>query len=285
MAEINRLASTLKKEYNTKFDWEIPYEELQFGPKIGEGTYGVVYKGRWHGTPVAIKKLKYSKVTQEILDDFRKEVAILAKLRHPNVVLFMGACTQPPHLCIVTEFLEGGSVYSLLHQRKPPKKLTQSTVHRIALQTARGLNYLHKTGVVHRDLKTLNLLLDDNYVCKLCDFGLSCMKPKPNESMLHQQVGSPLWMAPELLKNSSYTEKVDIYSFAICLYELETQIVPFEDLGFDDLVKFVGHGKRPDIPATCPGPMANLIKQCWSGDPQQRPSFNEVVEHLEPTAK
>jgi len=285
-AEIAQLATCLRDNVvPTRFDWEIPFNELQFGPMIGEGTFGVVHKGKWHGTPVAIKTLKFSKVTAAVLEDFRQEVAMMAKLRHPNVVLFMGACTQPPNLCIVTEFLEGGSLYSLLHQRKPPKKLSKHTIAHIALQTARGLNYLHHIGIVHRDMKSLNLLLDENYICKLCDFGLSCMKPKANEPLLNAQVGSPLWMAPELLINNSYTEKVDVYSYGVCLWELQTHQVPFEDLDFDELVKVVSHGKRPEIPHHCPPPMAELMNSCWEGSPDKRPNFEHILQKLETLAE
>eukprot|EP00026_Physarum_polycephalum_P004779 Phypoly_transcript_04803.p1 GENE.Phypoly_transcript_04803~~Phypoly_transcript_04803.p1 ORF type:complete len:607 (+),score=85.69 Phypoly_transcript_04803:161-1981(+) len=278
--EVSKMASMMKHSYfASKFPWEIPHDELLIEAKIGEGNFGVVNKGKWHGTPVAIKRLKQQALNEEVMEDYKKELAILAKLRHPNIVLLIGASTSPDNLYIVTEYLPEGTVYHLIHKQKPPKKFSTQGVVQLALQVARGMAYLHHNKIIHRDLKSLNLLLDDNYVCKLCDFGLSCLLPR--EGKVREQVGSPLWMAPEILNDTEYSEKVDQYSFAICLWEVVTNQLPFEELTINQLVRAINAGTRPEIPSTVDPQLASIIKRCWYPDPSKRPPFTEIVEELE----
>jgi serine/threonine protein kinase len=172
-----------------QYEWEIPFSEIKIEKKLGEGSFGTVFKAKWRGCDVACKELKDAgKVTSDVLEDFKKEIAILGKLRHPNVVLYMGASTKPPHLCMVTEYLDGGSLYEKIHQKK--EKLDLKSLLYVGKQTAFGLNYLHLSDIIHRDLKSMNLLADRYLTVKLCDFGLSCIKPK--DTSLIEQVGSPL---------------------------------------------------------------------------------------------
>eukprot|EP01105_Mastigella_eilhardi_P004554 TRINITY_DN1607_c0_g1_i2.p1 TRINITY_DN1607_c0_g1~~TRINITY_DN1607_c0_g1_i2.p1 ORF type:complete len:422 (-),score=73.77 TRINITY_DN1607_c0_g1_i2:556-1821(-) len=198
-----QLPLTTTTPTGTKYEWEIPYSEIKFGKKIGEGTFGVVFRASWRGAEVAVKVLKNVEADAHLLDDFKQEISLMGKMRHPYVVLFMGACTQDvDHLCIVSEFLETGSVHDLLHVRHV--KLDLRAVVRIARHTAFAINYLHLSSIIHRDLKPANLLMEGNKV-KLCDFGLSCVRPLSGQ--LSEQVGSPLWMAPELLVGRDYNEK------------------------------------------------------------------------------
>ncbi|KAJ8536042.1 hypothetical protein K7X08_034443 [Anisodus acutangulus] len=157
-------------------DCEIPWEEITLGERIGLGSYGEVYRGDWHGTEVAVKKFLDQDITGESLEEFKSEVMIMKRARHPNVVLFMGAVTRPPNLSIITEFLHRGSFYRLIH--RPNNQLDERRRLRMALDAARGMNYLHNCTpvIVHRDLKSPNLLVDKNWVVKVCDFGLSKMK-------------------------------------------------------------------------------------------------------------
>ncbi|CAH8359436.1 unnamed protein product [Eruca vesicaria subsp. sativa] len=164
-------------------DCEILWEELTLGERIGLGSYGEVYRGDWHGTEVAAKKFLDQDLTGEALEEFRSEVQIMKKLRHPNIVLFMGAVTRPPNLSIITEFLPRGSLYRLIH--RPNNQLDERRRLRMALDAARGMNYLHSCNpmIVHRDLKSPNLLVDKNWVVKA------------------------EWMAPEVLRNEPADEK------------------------------------------------------------------------------
>jgi len=218
---------------------------------------------------------------EDVLSEFKNEVAILGRLRHPNVMLFMGACTDSQNLCIVTEFLEGGSVGDLLKK----EKLTAKKIISIAKQTAFGLNYLHLSNIIHRDLKPDNLLLDAHHTVKLCDFGLSIVKPTKGE--LKKGIGSPVWQSPEMLRGDAYVESTDVYSFAITLWGLfgkemldDPNFEPVED--YDGLVKAVAkEGKRPAIPSTCPSELAQLIRSCWDGDAKKRFNFAQIIAQLE----
>jgi len=262
------------------YAWEIPLDELVLGTKLGEGTFGVVYKGTWRGTSVAIKKLKTQNLTNEIIEDFRNEIAILGKLRHPNVVLFMGAVTVPPELCMVTEYMDGGSLYDAMHKKKV--RLNTHQILKIATQAARGLNYLHLCNpkIIHRDLKTLNFLVDGYWNVKLADFGLSCIKP--TASSVQEQVGTPGFMAPELMLGKSYTEKVDVYSFGICLWEMVTGEFPFNDLSYDEMRHAViFENRRPQVPSYCLLELAQLMEQCWQADETGRPTMASILDSLD----
>ncbi|XP_021907744.1 probable serine/threonine-protein kinase SIS8 [Carica papaya] len=157
-------------------EWEIPWDDLQLGERIGIGSYGEVYRAEWNGTEVAVKKFLDQDFSGDALVQFKSEVEIMLRLRHPNVVLFMGAVTRPPHFSILTEFLPRGSLYKLLHRPNP--QLDEKRRMRMALDVAKGMNCLHTSHppIVHRDLKSPNLLVDKNWVVKVCDFGLSRMK-------------------------------------------------------------------------------------------------------------
>lgn len=275
-----RLPNNKSKLGSLEHEWEIPYEELVFEAKLGEGTYGVVYKGKWRHTTVAIKELKVSEMKEKLLTDFRNEISIMGRLRHPNVILYMGACTKEPHFCIVTELLPGGSIYDVLHTRRA--RFDMKLALYFAKQTALAINYLHMSTpqIVHRDLKTENLLLDNHLNVKVCDFGLSCVKP-PRE-VLKEQVGSPLWMAPEVLAGGTYDERCDVYSFALVLWEFFANQLPYSECEeFHQLVDIVvNQKKRPPIPAHTPLEIVNLIKQCWDPDPGKRPTFATIVETI-----
>jgi len=202
----------------------------------------------------------------------------MAKLRHPHTILFMGASTNQEHMTIVTEWMEGGDLSGLIHKKR--RHLTMKEVLNFAKQTAFGMNYLHLSNIIHRDLKLGNLLIDKFYQVKLCDFGLSCVKTRDSET---RAVGSPLWSAPEVLLGKPYNESVDVYSFALCVWEMITGLEPYLHVQtWDQLVQEVAYKEiRPEIPKSCPSDLAALLKQCWSGEPKKRPSFAQIIAHLE----
>nr|XP_034574400.1 serine/threonine-protein kinase EDR1-like isoform X2 [Setaria viridis] len=153
---------------------EILWEDLVIGERIGLGSYGEVYHADWNGTEVAVKKFLDQDFYGDALDEFRCEVRIMRRLRHPNIVLFMGAVTRPPNLSIVSEYLPRGSLHKIIHRCEIDEKRRI----KMALDVARGMNCLHTSvpTIVHRDLKSPNLLVDDNWTVKVCDFGLSRLK-------------------------------------------------------------------------------------------------------------
>eukprot|EP00879_Flechtneria_rotunda_P007398 GHRR01007760.1.p1 GENE.GHRR01007760.1~~GHRR01007760.1.p1 ORF type:complete len:799 (+),score=316.22 GHRR01007760.1:393-2789(+) len=209
--------------------WEIDPFEITLGQRIGIGSYGEVYKGIWRGTEVAVKKFLEQNLSPQLVQEFKDEVDIMARLRHPNVVLFMGAIMQANQLAIVTQFIPRGSLFRLLHRSKgdlDPRRRLQ-----MALDIARGMNYLHSSqpAIVHRDLKSPNLLVDRDWTVKVCDFGLSRVKSATFLTS-RSHGGTPEWMAPEILRNEPSDEKADVYSYGVVLYELVTNQEPWTGL-------------------------------------------------------
>jgi len=258
--------------------WEIEPSEIQLGKLLGKGAFGEVFRAKLHGKEVAVKKLTAQDLDEEVLADFRREVDIMLNLHHPNILLFMGACTRGGQLMIVTEFMPRGSVDDLIHNSQldlPLQKRLQ-----FGKECALGMNWLHslKPIFLHLDLKPANLLVDYNWTVKIADFGMSQIKVAgdPGGGGI---VGSPFYMAPEILLEKDFDEKVDVYSFAIVLWELVTRLEPYEGKfkNFDELIDGVGIERlRPRLPAECPFQLKNLITACWDHDPHKRPSFENI---------
>ncbi|KAL0425330.1 UNVERIFIED_CONTAM: putative serine/threonine-protein kinase SIS8 [Sesamum radiatum] len=262
-------------------DCEIPWEDITLGERIGLGSYGEVYRGDWHGTEVAVKKFLDQDITGESLEEFKSEVRIMKRVRHPNVVLFMGAITRPPNLSIVTEFLPRGSLYRLIH--RPNNQLDERRRLRMALDAARGMNYLHNCTpvIVHRDLKSPNLLVDKNWVVKVCDFGLSRMKHSTFLSS-RSTAGTAEWMAPEVLRNEPSNEKCDVYSFGVILWELCTLRQPWGGMNPMQVVGAVGfQHRRLDIPEDMDPVVADIIRKCWQT--KWHPSLHHHHFYLTPS--
>ncbi|GJP44615.1 hypothetical protein CLOM_g3990 [Closterium sp. NIES-68] len=156
----------------------IPKGAVTLGERVGLGSFGEVFKGEWNGFEVAVKKLIDQEIPADAIEDFKSEVAMMHRLRHPNILLFMGAIIDPPHLSIVTEFLPRGSIFRLLTRPNASSSMDERRRLKMALDVAKGMNYLHCCSplIVHRDLKSPNLLVDKNWVVKVCDFGLSKIK-------------------------------------------------------------------------------------------------------------
>ncbi|XP_057957871.1 probable serine/threonine-protein kinase SIS8 [Malania oleifera] len=261
-------------------EWEISWDDLQIGERIGIGSYGEVYHADLNGTEVAVKKFLDQDFSGEALVQFKCEVEIMLRLRHPNVVLFMGAVARYPNFSILTEFLPRGSLYRLLHRTHI--QLDEKRRMRMALDVAKGMNYLHTSHptIVHRDLKSPNLLVDKNWVVKVCDFGLSRMK---HHTFLSSKstAGTSEWMAPEVLRNEPSNEKCDVYSFGVILWELTTLRVPWIGMNPMQVVGAVGfQNRRLEIPEEVDLPVAQIIRDCWQTEPHLRPSFSQLMSRL-----
>ncbi|KAL3641884.1 hypothetical protein CASFOL_012699 [Castilleja foliolosa] len=266
-------------------DYEISWEDLTIGEQIGQGSCGTVYHGLWYGSDVAVKAFSKMEYTDELIFSFREEVSLMKRLRHPNILLFMGAVTTPQRLCIVTEFLPRGSLFRFL-QKNTSKLEMRRRIH-MALDIARGMNYLHHFNppIIHRDLKSSNLLVDKNWTVKVGDFGLSRLK---HETYLTTKTGkgTPQWMAPEVLRNESSDEKGDIYSYGVVLWELVTHKIPWDKLSSVQVIGAVGFmNQRLDIPDDVDPQWVSLIESCWQSEPQSRPSFQELMEKLKEMQK
>ncbi|KAK2637629.1 hypothetical protein Ddye_025424 [Dipteronia dyeriana] len=261
---------------------EIPWEDLVLAERIGLGSYGEVYHADWNGTEVAVKKFLDQDFSGAALLEFRREVKIMRRLRHPNVVLFMGAVTRPPNLSIITEFLPRGSLFRILH--RPQCQIDEKRRIKMALDVARGMNCLHTSmpTIVHRDLKSPNLLVDKNWNVKVCDFGLSRLKHNTFLSS-KSTAGTPEWMAPEVLRNEPSNEKCDVYSFGVILWELATLRLPWTGMNPMQVVGAVGfQNRRLDIPKEVDPLVARIIHECWQMDPNLRPSFAQLSVALKP---
>ncbi|KAL1106376.1 hypothetical protein V6Z11_D04G199600 [Gossypium hirsutum] len=203
--------------------WEIDPRQLKFETKVASGSYGDLYKGTYCSQEVAIKVLKPERINTDLQKEFAHEVFIMRKVRHKNVVQFIGACTKPPNLYIVTEFMSGGSVYDYLHKQKGVFKLP--SLLKVAIDVSKGMNYLHQNNIIHRDLKAPNLLMDENEVVKVADFGVA--RVKAQSGVMTAETGTYRWMAPEVIEHKPYDHKADVFSFGIVLWELLTGKLPY----------------------------------------------------------
>jgi alpha-tubulin suppressor-like RCC1 family protein len=266
------------------FDEEIKFSELVFlsNADCGVGTFGEVKRGYWRKTLVAIKFLKKSiDNEEEAVKSFIEELNLLKKLRHPNILLYVGACTTGPNYFLVTEYCEQGNLFDFLHTGRRVALQSKDRL-RIALEIAKGVNYLHsfKPPILHRDLKSLNILLDKNLTVKIADFGWARLR----DIHMTKQRGTFQWMAPEVIRKNSYSEKADVFSFGIILWELWVQEPPYKNIDRIIVAKKVATDRnyRPRLDSnTIPDEMKQLMVACWDYDPDQRPTFEEIIDYLE----
>ena len=253
---------------------QVDPDDIEIGQRIGGGGFAIVYEGRWRGQHVAFKTLFDPRVGDKLKQEFMDELHVMSSLAHPNIVDLYAANTRPPKLLIVMELCDR-SLYQLLHQC-PAEPVPVELAMRMARDTAAGLAYLHaqSPAIIHRDIKSMNLLLTVDKRVKLCDFGLVTTKVTA--------AGTPSYMAPELLQSRPFSKKVDVYAFAVILWELFTREVPWLGYAPMEVRQMVLDGKRPDVPRIdCPYVARGLMTRCWHGNPEQRPHFDAVLEELE----
>ncbi|XP_024970871.1 serine/threonine-protein kinase STY46-like isoform X2 [Cynara cardunculus var. scolymus] len=231
--------------------WEIDVKRLKFEYRICGGSYGDLYKGTYCTQDVAVKALKDEYLNENVQREFAQEVYIMRKIRHKNIVQFIGACTRPPNLCIVTEFMAGGSVYNFLHNQRG--RFDVPAILKIATHVSKGMNYLHENNIIHRDLKSANLLMDENGIVKVSDFGVARVQNK--SSVMTAETGTYRWMAPEKLPYANLTP-------------------------LQAAIGVVQKGLRPAIPKNTHPEIVGLLERCWHQDPSLRPDFSEIVTIL-----
>uniref|UniRef100_A0A4W4F585 RAF proto-oncogene serine/threonine-protein kinase n=1 Tax=Electrophorus electricus TaxID=8005 RepID=A0A4W4F585_ELEEL len=271
---------------DSSYYWEIEASEVMLQSRIGSGSFGTVYKGKWHGD-VAVKILKVTDPTPEQLQAFRNEVAVLRKTRHVNILLFMGYMTRD-NLAIVTQWCEGSSLYKHLHVLETNFQMFQ--LIDIARQTAQGMDYLHAKNIIHRDMKSNNIFLHEGLTVKIGDFGLATVKSRWSGShQVEQPSGSILWMAPEVIRmqdNNPYSFQSDVYSYGVVLYELMTGELPYSHIANRDQIIFmVGRGYlSPDLSKlykSCPKAMKRLVADCIKKSKEERPLFPQILSSIE----
>ncbi|CAO2834060.1 unnamed protein product [Amaranthus hypochondriacus] len=258
-------------------NWEIDRRLLKIGDKVASGSCGDLYQGIYLGQDVAIKILRSEHLNEASEDEFAQEVAILREVQHENVVHFIGACTKSPDLCIVTEYMPGGSLYKYLHKNKRDLKLPE--LLKFAIDVSKGMEYLHCNGIIHRDLKSANLLMDTLQVVKVADFGVARFLHQ--DGVMTAETGTYRWMAPEVINHQPYDQKADVFSFAIVLWELMTAKIPYENMTPLQAALGVRQGLRPEIPQDIHPRLCDLMKRCWDASPDNRPPFSVIRTELE----
>uniref|UniRef100_A0AAV1UTU4 TKL protein kinase n=1 Tax=Peronospora matthiolae TaxID=2874970 RepID=A0AAV1UTU4_9STRA len=261
-------------------EWKLNLNEVRLDKAVGSGRSGSTYSAWWRGTHVAAKVVDSSvnsqAVGEELSNEFHREVAVVTKLRHPNIVLFLGAAVDPPRYCLVFEFMENGTLTDFIRSHRGPIDF-----FRLASQMTMGMNYLHLCSIMHRDLKSGNVLIDSHGTAKISDFGLSCVLEIGSSSNLTAETGTYRWMAPEVIRHEPYSTKADVYSFGIVLWELLARDQPFRGLTpIQAAFAVARQHMRPALPRQTPVKIGELIEHCWHHDPARRPDFGSILEAL-----
>ncbi|RCN43712.1 kinase domain protein [Ancylostoma caninum] len=250
-------------------DWEIPFEAITGLEWLGAGSQGAVFRGCLNGQTVAVKKVKLKEET---------DIKHLRHLNHPNIIKFVGVCTQAPCFCLVMEYCPNGQLGDVL---KSDRVIGWQDWCSWSRQIAEGMEYLHKNKVIHRDLKSPNILFDEDGVVKICDFGTSHQQKKQNSTVM-SFCGTVSWMAPEVIKKQPCCEKVDVYSYGVVLWELLTREQPYKNINQMAIIYGVGSNNLSlPIPETAPDGLKMLMRQCWSTTPRNRPSFTQCLKYMD----
>jgi kinase suppressor of Ras 2 len=272
-------------------EWDIPYDDLNLGSMIGRGRFGTVYRGNWHGD-VAVKLLKEDFLDDEnAIEAFKLEVAIFKNTRHENLVLFMGACMKPPRLAIVTSMCKGNTLYTHIHLRRDKFNLNKTTL--IAQQISQGMGYLHRRGIVHKDLKSKNIFLENEKVI-ITDFGLFSVTKLVYDNAFGLSIpfGWLCYLAPELIKKLKpsrptnedlpFTNKSDTYAFGTIWYELLCGEFPFKSQPPESVIWQIGRGMKQSLSnLQASRDVKDILMMCWTFHGDDRPDFNTLFTTLE----
>lgn len=262
----------------------VKYSEIKKGQALGEGSFGKVYKGTCRGKVVAIKEC----VCEDpgLVEMLLMEMRYLQRFRHPHLISFLFCCNEGPRVAVCMEFAEGGSLESLLYGKRQ-QKLDLKTQVRMMGQVAQGLTYIHDRDVVHRDLKSENIVLTKSMDAKICDFGL-CITLERTHLTIRDVAGTPIYMAPEQFPangNTKVTDRADIWAMGCIIMEVNSRRRPFEKLlGSMIIEKISDHlcVKRmpPAIPPECDHRLVVVIQACLRTEAKTRPSARMLEEAL-----
>ncbi|CAH8626425.1 unnamed protein product [Schistosoma bovis] len=250
--------------------WEVPFESVTDLVWIGSGAQGVVFRGCFRDELIAVKKVNKQSDT---------DIRHLRYLNHPNVIKFKGVCVEQPCYCILMEYCPYGQLYEIIHSGNP---ISPSLICSWVKQIANGMHYLHSCKIIHRDLKSPNVLIGYNHVLKISDFGAS--REWTENSTKMSFTGTVAWMAPEVIRNEPCSFKVDVWSYGVLLWELLTGEIPYHNVDSTAILWGVGsENLRLPVPVTCPSELRVLMKTCWNIKPRNRPSFRQILSHLNVT--
>jgi len=267
--------------------------------KLGEGAFAVVYKAAWRGMDVVVKKFKVEcdwtpQEFEKLSKYFKREIQNLRLSSHsPYIVQMMGFCSAPFNFFLVLEYMSDGSLDKMIHEKKV---VPGNTIIRFAWQVAKGMQILHKSKIIHRDLHTGNVLVDlRTMTAKVSDFGLS--RTLSNSGSNFSRIRHYRYGAPELFRNDPYSLPADVYQYGVFLYELLTCDIYFNDISVYSVGSHVAKGMRPSIPPREElYPIQNLdsvisdyqydfildlVCLCWDNEPTLRPDFDTIIKKLE----
>ncbi len=291
--------------------YAIDFDTLHMGRNIGQGSFGKVYLAVWNETPVAVKvlvdtssaldrklddPLRLRRMAAPVLDKLAEEAGLMASMRHPNIIQFMGIVSMPP--CVVTEFCERGSLTDVLKRgRKAEPGAVEALSWKLRLSmaadAAKGMLYLHARPqpIIHRDLKSPNLLVDSHWRVKVCDFNMSRIMEESGQGSSLAGT-NPRWLAPELLAGEHATTYSDVFAFGVVMWELLTWQLPWLSDNPWSVAHIVGNGGRLTIPSRWDLPgldtkqftgldeYIDLMQRCWAQNPYDRPGFSEIIPEL-----
>jgi len=257
--------------------------------QIGEGAFADVYRGTWlsHQHTVAIKILRVNYLNETTKQNFFDELSTMYKIRFDHVLGIFGGVIEPNYYALVLEFMSLGSLFDVLQKKE--KILSWNDRWSIGLQMSKGLNYLHMMSIIHRDIKSLNFLMDihpNGFIVKISDFGLAKIRLKSTQQVQRKEfVGTIQWTAPELFKFEQPSKSSDIFSLGIVFWELATQAIPYEHFNDNLIIEQVQNGQRLPIPKNIPQDFSSIINQCWNQDPKQRPNTQQIIQMINQRSK
>jgi len=269
-----------------------PHDKIEYTKRLGSGASGKVYKGLFNNLKVAVKVLKTGndQEMQKILHEFEEEFRIMSVVKSPNIVGFFGACMEPK-ICMVMEYCSRGSLYGVLSNNN--ENIPWDRGFKFINEMLEGLKALHTFSprIYHRDLKSLNILVTENWTIKITDFGLARFCTTDNMETFHNVVGTIGYSAPEVLSQKQiYTDKSDIWSTAVILYEIIYRVThgvyrrPYEEYGnlppYLVVTNVVENNLTPTLPAACHPDLLAVTKSCWNQDPADRPSITQLQEKM-----
>ncbi|XP_047425905.1 protein-tyrosine kinase 6b [Mugil cephalus] len=259
-------------------EWELPKEEFTLEEELGSGYFADVYRGRWKNhINVAIKILKSdSEVNHR---EFNREVQILKTLRHRHLISLFAVCTASAPYYIITELMEKGSLLNFLRGPEGQQQDVASLVD-MSAQVADGMSYLEQKNSIHRDLAARNVLVGEDYICKVADFGLARVIKEPFYITEDKKIPFK-WSAPEAMQYGRFSNKSDVWSFGVLLYEIITYGgIPYPAFNNQEVYQQVIDGYRMSAPPKCPDFLYNIMMKCWDAEPDERPDFKSLKEEL-----
>ncbi|KAF5299462.1 hypothetical protein FQR65_LT01042 [Abscondita terminalis] len=292
------LQQSLPPKANDK--WEYPRHHLKVFNILGEGAFGQVWKceaydinGKEGVSIVAVKTLKEN-ATEKEREDLLSELKVMKMLdTHPNVVKLLGCCSEKDPIFVIMEFVTKGKLQSYLRNSRAEryynnmhgqsKTLTSRDLTSFVYQVAKGMEFLSANGIIHRDLAARNVLITEDHVCKVADFGFARDVIESHVYERKSEGRLPIrWMAPESLYDNIFTVKSDVWSFGVLIWEVVTLgSTPYTGLSAAEVMKKIRDGYRLEKPEHCRRELYNIMYYCWDKDPKQRPRFSECVELLE----